>query len=152
MPRYTEFPMADPTHDCTRCGARCCSYFCFEIDEPDEFDEFENIRWFLCHEGVTVHIDDGDWFISLNNRCKMLDTENRCRIYYDRPMICREYDPSDCDHTSGGYGYDEEFNTPEEIEAYARKTLGPKKYDKARTKALAKIAKKIQKKKDKNGT
>ena len=150
MPRYTEFPMADPTHDCTRCGARCCNYFCFEIDEPDEFDEFENIRWFLCHEGVSVHVDDGDWFISLHNRCKMLDTENRCRIYYDRPMICREYDPSDCDHIPGGYGYDEEFNTPEEIEAYARKTLGPKKYDKARTKALDKIAKKIQKKKDKN--
>ena len=53
--------MAEPTHDCTRCGARCCNYFCFEIDEPDEFDEFENIRWFLCHEGVSVHIDDGDW-------------------------------------------------------------------------------------------
>ena len=144
--------MAEPTQDCTRCGARCCRYFCFEIDEPDDFDEFENIRWFLCHEGVSIHIDDGDWFISLNNRCKMLDDENRCTMYHDRPMICREYDPADCDQTQGGYGYDEEFNTPEEIEAYARKTLGPKKYDKARTKALAKIARKIQKKKDKNKT
>lgn len=142
--------MAEPTHDCTRCGARCCNYFCFEIDEPDDFDEFENIRWFLCHEGVSVHVDDGDWFISLNNRCKMLDAENLCRMYFDRPMICREYDPSDCDHTPGGYGYDEEFNTPEEIEAYARKALGPKKYDKSKAKALARIAKKIQKKKDKN--
>jgi len=131
---------------CTRCDAKCCKYFCFEIDEPDCFEEFDDIRWFLAHEGVTIHIEDGDWFISIANPCKMLDENNRCTIYDDRPLICRGYDPDNCDYTSGDYGYDEEFHTPEELEAYARRTLGPKKYDREKAKHRAKLAAKLKKK------
>jgi Fe-S-cluster containining protein len=109
---------------CQKCGAKCCKYFCFEIDEPDDVDEFENVRWFLCHEGVSVHIDEGSWFISIANRCNWLDDDDQCLRYDDRPLICRKYDHENCDHTGGDYGYDEEFKTPEAFEAYARKTLG----------------------------
>ena len=41
---------------CQECGAKCCRYFCFEIDEPDTYEEFENVRWYLCHEHVAVHV------------------------------------------------------------------------------------------------
>ena len=86
---------------CRKCGAKCCKYFCFEIDAPDDVDEFEDIRWYLCHEGVSVHIDKGDWFISIDNRCKMLDENDQCTCYEDRPLICRKYDLGNCDYTSG---------------------------------------------------
>ena len=134
---------------CRACGAKCCKYFCFEIDEPDDFEEFDDIRWYLCHEGVSVHIDEGDWYISIANRCKMLGTDNRCKIYKERPLICRRYDPDDCDHTSGDYGYDEEFKTPADIERYARKVLGKAAYEKAKAVKRAEIAKKKAKKQTK---
>ncbi len=120
---------------CVKCGAKCCRYFCLEIDSPDSFEEFEHIRWYLMHEGVTVHIDGGDWFLGIDNRCKMLDKDNRCTDYDNRPSICREYPDDDCDHSDGEYGYDALFTTPDELVAYARKTLGKKAYDRARAKA-----------------
>lgn len=127
---------------CVKCGAKCCKYFCFEIDEPDDFDEFEDIRWYLCHEGVSVHVDEGDWFISIENHCKMLGDDDKCTIYDNRPLICRKYDPATCDFTDDDYGYDEEFNTPEAIDKYARKTLGAGVYEKEKTKARSKLDKK----------
>ena len=123
---------------CQDCGGKCCRYFCFEIDEPDTYEEFEDVRWYLLHEGVTVHIDDDDWFISIDNRCSMLADDNSCTAYDDRPLICRKYDLENCDQSGGDYGYDEEFTTPEQLEAFARKTLGDETFEFERTKFRAK--------------
>lgn len=131
---------------CQLCGAKCCTYFCFEIDEPDCYDEFEDIRWYLCHEGVTVHIDEGDWYISIASRCTKLGPDNLCTIYDSRPTICRKYDTVNCDQVSGDYGYDELFTSPEQIEDYARRTLGEKAFDMARKRAWAKPQPKMPKK------
>lgn len=122
---------------CRKCGAKCCKYFCFQIDTPDSYEEFENIRWFLCHEGVRIHVDKGDWYIEISNRCKMLDGDGLCRIYADRPLICRGYDKENCDDTSSDYEYDAEFTTPRQIDRYARKTLGKRAFEKARAEARA---------------
>lgn len=135
---------------CIRCGAKCCKYFCFEIDEPDDMAELEDVRWYLCHEGVSVHIDDeGDWYIHLANRCAKLDKNNRCTIYPERPLICRRYDPDNCDESDNEYDHAREFNTPQELEAYARETFG-KKFDKQRDKARRKIDRKAEKKQRKS--
>ncbi len=132
---------------CVHCGAKCCTYFCFEIDAPDDYAEFEDIRWYLCHEGVSVHVDgEGDWYIAIDSGCKQLTPNGKCRIYDDRPLICRKYDPADCDHTGRDYGYRERFTTPEALEAYARKTLGEAAFEEAKAKARAKISKKQSKK------
>lgn len=131
---------------CQKCGAKCCGYFCFEIDEPDDYEEFEDVRWYLCHEGITVHIDEGDWFISVENRCKMLSEDDRCMIYSDRPLICRKYDLDKCDFIPGDYDYDELFLTPEQLDKYARKVLGEKQYECAKEKARAKLKPKPTKK------
>lgn len=137
------------TADCSACNARCCRYFCFEIDEPETFEEFEDVRWYLLHENVTVHIDEGDWYISILNACKELGEDNRCGSYEDRPLICRSYSQDNCDATGGDYEYEQLFETPEQLEAYARETLGDKKYEKARDKARAKLDKKARKKRKK---
>ena len=124
---------------CVQCGAKCCTYFCFEIDEPTDVDEFEDVRWFLCHEGVSVHIDEGSWYISLMNPCKFLDGKTMlCTNYDERPLICRKYDHENCDFTQGDYGYDQEFTTPDQLEAYAVKTLG-KKFETTRERKRLKL-------------
>ena len=114
---------------CDKCNALCCKYLCFEIDEPEDYDDFEDIRWYLCHEGISVHVDDDeDWYIQIDMRCKCLDENNQCTIYDDRPLICRKYG-EDCELTGDDYGYLQEFKSPEELEDYARKTLGQDEYE-----------------------
>lgn len=124
---------------CQQCGAKCCRYFCFEIDKPESYEEFENIRWYLCHQGVSVHVDEGDWYISIENICNNLNGDNQCKDYANRPLICRRYSSGGCDYTQGAYGYEQLFTRPEQLEAYARKTLGAKAFDKARDSARAEL-------------
>ncbi|MFP3938636.1 MAG: YkgJ family cysteine cluster protein [Phycisphaerae bacterium] len=133
---------------CEKCGGQCCTYFCFEIDEPEDYEEFEDIRWYVLHDGVSVHIDDGDWYISIENRCKALDPYGRCSIYENRPLICRTYSPQDgCDYTgSGDYEYDEEFSSPDEVERYAREVLGDEQFEQDREKHRRKIERRQQRK------
>ena len=132
---------------CMTCGGKCCRYFCFEIEEPDDFEEFEDVRWYLCHEGVSVHIDeDGDWYISIANRCTMLGKNNQCQAYENRPLICRKYDPEACDQTDEDYGYQEEFDSPDELDEYARDTLGTKTYEREKRKHREKLDRKTKKK------
>ncbi|MBS3734359.1 MAG: YkgJ family cysteine cluster protein [Phycisphaerae bacterium] len=137
--------MSDHVDKCVECGAKCCRYFCFQIDDPEEYSAFEDIRWFLCHEGISVHIDeDGDWYICIENRCKYVGSDNRCMIYEERPIICRQYDVDGCDFTGGDYRYQKLFTTPEQIEAYAREQLGPHGFDGPRTRARRRIERKQQ--------
>jgi Fe-S-cluster containining protein len=82
--------------------------------------------------------DEGDWFIQIENPCRKLDAKGRCVIYEDRPLICRNYGDQ-CEYASDeDYGYREEFKTPEELDAYAKKTLGRKVYQREMVKARAK--------------
>jgi len=130
---------------CRECGAKCCKYFCFEIDKPETYEEFEDVRWYLCHKDVSIHIDEGDWYMFVANRCRFLRPNHLCAIYDDRPLICRDYTQDNCDHIPGEYDYDKLFETPEQLEAYARKVLGKKKFEAARAKARAKVEKKHRK-------
>jgi Fe-S-cluster containining protein len=133
-----EFFLKKATLPCKKCGALCCQYFSFEIDEPDDFEQFDDIRWYICHEGVSVHIDeDGGWYIQIMNRCNMLGDDDRCTIYEDRPTICRTYG-DECEYTGDDYGYRAEFTTPESVMEYARKTLGGEEYERQMVKFRAK--------------
>ena len=133
--------------DCQSCGSRCCTYFCFEIDKPTTFAEFENVRWFIMHQGVTVHIDSaGGWYISIANRCLNLGEDGLCRQYENRPMICRNYTTDGCDFTLGDYEYKAVFTTPEHLENYARARMGSKRYDRIQATARKREAEKPKKK------
>lgn len=144
---------------CSKCDAKCCRYFCLEIDTPETFEDFENIRWYLCHQGVTVHVDEGDWYLAVESPCRKLGRDGLCTIYEDRPKLCRSYSQENCDYTAGDYGYDEYFTEPEQILAYARKKLGKDKFrrqwnkmtGKARKKAKKKSKKKSKKKRETAG-
>ena len=88
-PRREEVPPG--TCLCDHCPAKCCRYFALTIEEPRDWEDFDFIRWYLLHERAAVFVEDGAWFLLVNNRCKYLGDDNRCRIYHTRPDICRGY-------------------------------------------------------------
>ncbi|MFW6061353.1 MAG: YkgJ family cysteine cluster protein [Planctomycetota bacterium] len=120
---------------CAQCDGRCCRYVCLEIDTPTTYEEYENIRWYVAHRDVSVHIDDGDWYFSVLTPCEMQDDEGRCTIYQNRPKICRTYSSDGCDASGGDYDYEEVFAAPEQVERYARKALGAAAFYRARARA-----------------
>ena len=104
---------------CLDCGSMCCTYFCLEIDAPRSRNDFEDIKWYVCHKNTKVYRSDGTWHLLVENRCKNLAEDGTCTDYDNRPAICREYDPENCEG-SGDFDYDLMFERPEEVEDYLR--------------------------------
>jgi hypothetical protein len=78
------------------------------------------------HKGISVFVEDGDWYVQIAAVCENLLPDNRCGVYEHRPAICREYEAGDCDYAGGEYHYELMLHTPAEVEAYAIKKLGKK--------------------------
>ena len=114
---------------CEQCVGACCRYIALPIEEPTTASEFNDIRWYLIHENVSVFVEDGDWYISFHTTCRHLLADHRCGIYETRPKICRKYTTDNCDYHSGDYGWEEHFTTPEHLEEYLQRNKA-----KARTK------------------
>jgi len=84
----------------------CCRYFALPIDTPESREDFDDIRWYLCHEDISVFVEDGDWYLNVKNKCRHLSEKDyRCLIYDHRPTICRKYKHSDCDFVEDGDWY-----------------------------------------------
>ena len=94
------------------------------MDKPTSKRDYDDIRWYLMHEGVTVFVEEGDWYVQYQTRCRNLGDDYRCMIYDTRPEICREYEPGECDYTSANYGYDQLFTHPKQVEEYYRQKTG----------------------------
>jgi len=109
---------------CNQCSAACCRYLALPLDKPTCARDYDDIRWYLMHDGVIVFVEEGDWYIQLPTGCRNLAEDNRCTVYRTRPRICREYKPGECDYIPGDYGYDHLFSHPKQIEAYYRKRTG----------------------------
>ena len=106
---------------CEKCTGLCCRYFALPIETPEDKDDFDDIRWYLCHKNVTVFVEDGDWYLNIKNKCKHLsDKDNRCKIYSERPNICRGYKHDDCDFVEGEYNYELHFTSDKQMEEYIR--------------------------------
>jgi len=95
---------------CEHCAGACCRYVALPIDKPRTLRDYDDIRWYVMHEGFSVFVEDGDWYVQVQARCKNLQADNLCRIYETRPRICREYQGGDCDYGGGEYNYDLVFN------------------------------------------
>jgi Fe-S-cluster containining protein len=105
---------------CEHCTAVCCRYIALPIDTPRQRSDFDDIRWYLLHEGVSIFVEEGDWYISFVSNCRHLQPDSRCGIYETRPRICREYSTSGCDYHSGDYGWEAHFTCPEHLDEYVR--------------------------------
>ena len=111
---------------CEHCAAACCRYLALPLDKPASRRDYDDIRWYLMHENVTVFVEEGDWFVQFQTRCKNLAANNLCAIYETRPAICREYEPGSCDYSGGSYGYDQLYTHPKQIEDYYHQKTGRK--------------------------
>lgn len=111
---------------CEHCAAACCRYIAIPLDNPANARDYDDVRWYLMHEGITVFVEEGDWYIQYQARCKSLGADNLCRIYDTRPKICQEYGPGSCDYAGGSYGYDHLFTHPKQIEEYYHEKTGKK--------------------------
>lgn len=105
---------------CEHCTALCCRYIALPVETPTTREELDQIRWFLLHGGVSLFIEDGDWYISMETACRHLQPDFRCGIYETRPKICRDFSTDNCDYHAGDYGFEHHFTCPEHLEAYIR--------------------------------
>ncbi len=105
---------------CEHCTAECCHYVALPLDQPETRRDFDDIRWYLMHQGVNVFVEDGDWYLQFRAVCHNLRPDFKCGIYETRPQICRVYKAKECDYMGGDYGYDHIFTEPDDIVAFAK--------------------------------
>ncbi len=119
------------THACTKCTGLCCRYFALPLDNPEDWKDYDDIRWYLCHEHTSVFVEGGQWYLNVNSKCRHLSEEShRCQMYGLRPKICRGYDTKNCDRSSDDYGYELHFTSDKQMEEYMRIKFGSKVFDK----------------------
>lgn len=105
---------------CEHCTAACCRYIALPLDKPETHAEFEDLRWFLLHEHVSIFVEEGDWYIAFQTPCRHLLPDHRCGIYETRPKICRAYTTDNCDYHSGDYGWEQHFTSAAHLDQYLR--------------------------------
>lgn len=126
---------------CEHCTALCCRYIALPLETPEDREDFDDIRWYLLHENVSIFVEKGEWYISFVANCRHLLPDNRCGIYETRPRICRKYETANCDYHSGEYGWDHHFMSPEHLDEYVRRRfdgrpkIRPRKQDNGRRKS-----------------
>jgi len=98
-----------------------------EIDEPTTKGDFDDVRWYTAHRGVSVFVEDKRWYINFSSRCNYLTRDNQCEVYECRPQICRDHAVSECEGPEGEYRLELELRTPAEVEAYYENVVKPKR-------------------------
>jgi Fe-S-cluster containining protein len=104
---------------CNKCSGLCCRYFALPIDNPTTAKDYDDIRWYLCHENVVIFIEKKQWHLGVLTKCKHLEPDNRCGIYETRPQICRGYSTDNCDYHGGEYDYEVLFTSAEQLRLWA---------------------------------
>ncbi len=115
---------------CEECDGHCCKYITVQIDTPEDDIDFEELKWFLCHENISVYIDhDNDWCIEVKTPCKFQDTKtNLCTIYETRPKVCQEHQTDECEgNEEHDPHYQRIFHTMEDIDGYKKELQSGKK-------------------------
>ena len=113
----------NPWDQCKNClPAKCCTYFAFEVDEPEDRKDYESLLWQIAHQNVSFYIYRKAWYIQVDSRCNFLTSENKCAIYETRPYICREHSIDTCEYVGEEYGFTEHFKSYDELLAYIRET------------------------------
>ena len=107
---------------CEYCTAKCCRYFALPFDAPEEFTDYEFIRWFLLHERASVFKEGEDWYLLVHTTCRHLQPDNRCGIYETRPQICRDYTTKDCEYEDD-WTYEFYLERAEQVSEYMEAVL-----------------------------
>ena len=120
--------------ECTECG-KCCTYVALEIDPPTRPRFVTEILWYLYHDKVSIYVDGtNEWCVQFETRCRNLDDDLLCKIYAERPHICRSFDNETCE-VNGQEGETFTFRTPEEFLDYLKRER-PRVYERVAKKFI----------------
>ena len=104
---------------CDDCKGLCCRYMALPLETPEDKEDFDDIRWYLCHKDITVFVEDGDWYVNIKNKCRHLSEKDYlCKIYDKRPKICRGYHTKECELAGDEYDYELHFTNDKQMEEY----------------------------------
>ena len=124
QPRREDLP--PDVNLCEYCTAKCCRYLALPLPRrPKTWTEFDEVRWFLSHEKISVFVDKGEWYILVHNECQHLLHDGRCGIYEIRPQICRDYKTTDCEYDDD-FTYEKIFENDRQMYEYAEAMIGPR--------------------------
>jgi uncharacterized protein len=121
---------------CDYCTAKCCRYFALPIETPENWKDFDYLRWYLLHAQASIFTEDDIWYLIVHTTCKHLRDDHRCGIYETRPQICRDYSTDSCEYEDD-WVYERYFETAEQIDEYAEVLLGPREGDPIRSRRPA---------------
>ena len=103
---------------CTQdCRGRCCRYITVEVAAPRARADWDQVRWWLAHEGVTVSKDEDGWLVHVPTRCTNLRADSACGIYPHHMGTCKEHDAQSCEFT-GPLDYDVELESELDLARY----------------------------------
>lgn len=117
------FTKKESSTKCNGCSADCCHDLSFAITRPRTKYEKEKLRWYLHFDTVKIFIRNKRWYALIKGKCTYLDKNNQCTIYSERPDICREHMPPQCERY--GKWYDKMISSPEELDRYLNKNKKP---------------------------
>jgi uncharacterized protein len=139
---------------CTSC-TRCCETVSIEIDTPRAPWEYDQWIWVLQHRNLELYLEKPErWYLHIEATCRQLDEKGRCRIYDERPVLCREYDPRNCERRAPLSDIVAWFKTAADLEgwlaekrpahfarllAHRRKAMTPRRASPALAAALVQI-------------
>lgn len=112
---------------CSKCDGRCCKYVAIEIDEPEDAEDFDTLRWYVSHEGCSVYREESKWYFDVETRCEHLSEGNKCAIYPRRPDICFDHATDNCEMSNDDFAWDMRLETIKDVEDYARLALRNKR-------------------------
>ncbi len=106
---------------CTEdCRGACCRYITVEVPAPRARADWDEMRWWLAHEGVQVTHDEDGWLLHVPTRCTNLRADNACGIYPHHMGTCKEYDAATCEFT-GPVEYDVNLRSELDLARYLEK-------------------------------
>lgn len=119
----TDTPAVHGVNKCTRClGSTCCTYITEALGTLRAKSDFDHLLWQVSHEGVEVYRDTDGWYLLIRGRCEHLGPDGGCRIYADRPQICRDYSNDWCEYDEPAEAhFREHFRSHAELLAYCRR-------------------------------
>jgi uncharacterized protein len=111
---------------CNHCTGRCCRHFSLPIDNPTTWNDYDSIRWYLAHGQTLIYVERKQWYLLVMTKCTYLTDGDLCRIYLNRPKVCRDYTTDHCEY-DGEWTFDKVFETPEQLWEYAEAVLPAKR-------------------------
>jgi Fe-S-cluster containining protein len=106
---------ADQVVSCPEaCRAICCRYIVKKISPPRTRLDWDELYWFLCHDKVAVYVEERRWYLLVNVPCVHLTRASRCRVYAERPDVCRIHSAENCEY-SGEVDFQEFLERPQDL-------------------------------------